>query len=403
MPVTHESPERCITIVYILNFSTSYPDIVLKKIVKKSGGDRYCKHFTAWKQFLALLFAQISGKDSLREIENVLLANHKRLYHPGMEAVAKSMLSEAMNRRNPEIFKALFEEILDRVMAVAPKHKFKFKNPLYAIDSTTIDLCLSRCNWAYYRKHKGAIKLHTELDLSGNLPCFLLMSNGKMSDIRAAKENIPILPDSIYTFDKGYYDLNWFQAISSAGAFFVTRIKNNAQIEFLGQHHEPNKKLGVLRDEIIWYTGFQSVKKYPGELRLIEFRDEENGKTYQFITNNFRIAASSIAEIYKQRWQIELFFKWIKQNLKIKSFLGTSENAVMSQIWVAMIHYLLVAYIKFLHGFKLGMTELTNRIRDTLMQNQSLLEVLSLDRKILEKPPNWNLPVQEELFSPLLL
>ena len=158
-----------------------------------------------------------------------------------------------------------------------------------------------------------------------------------------------------------------------------------------------------MRDEIIWYTGYQSVKKNPGELRLIEFRDEESGKTYQFITNNFRIAASSIAEIYKQRWQIELFFKWIKQNLKIKSFLGTSENAVMSQIWVTMIHYLLIAYLKFLHGFKLGMTELTNRIRDTLMQNQSLLEVLSLDRKILEKLPNWNLPVQEELFSPLLL
>ena len=379
------------------------PRYCFEKIVKKSGGDRYCKHFTAWKQFLTLLFAQISGKDSLREIENALLANHKRLYHLGMEAVAKSTLSEAMNRRNPEIFKALFEELLDRVMAYAPKHKFKFKNPLYAIDSTTIDLCLSRYNWAYYRKHKGAIKLHTELDLSGNLPCFLLISNGKMSDIRAAKENIPILPDSIYTFDKGYYDLNWFQAISSAGAFFVTRIKNNAQIEFLGQHHEPNKKLGVLRDEIIWYTGFQSVKKYPGELRLIEFRDEESGKTYQFITNNFRIAASSIAEFHKQRWQIELFFKWIKQNLKIKSFLGTSENAVMPQIWVAMIHYLLIAYLKFLHGFKLGMTELTNRIRDTLMQNQSLLEVLSLDRKILEKPPNWNLPVQEELFSTLLL
>ena len=176
------------------------------------------------------------------------------------------------------------------------------------------------------------------------------MSNGKMSDIRATKENIPILPDSIYTFDKGYCDLNWFQTISSAGAFFVTRIKNNAQIEFPGQHCEPNKKLGVLRDEIIWYTGFQSVKKYPGELRLIEFRDEESGKNYQFITNNFRIAASSIADIYKQRWQIELFFKWIKQHLKIKSFLGTSENAVMSQTWVAMIHYLLSAYLKFCMG-----------------------------------------------------
>ena len=151
----------------LFNFIPRYR---FEKIVKKSGEDRYCKHFTAWKQFLTLLFAQISGKDSLREIETALLANHKRLYHFGMEAVAKSTLSEAMNRRNPEIFKALFEEILDRVMAVAPKHKFKFKNPLYAIDSTTIDLCLSRYDWAYYRKHKGAIKLHTELDLSGNLP-----------------------------------------------------------------------------------------------------------------------------------------------------------------------------------------------------------------------------------------
>ena len=158
-------------------------------------------------------------------IKNALFANHKRLYHLGMEAVAKSTLSEAMNCRNPEIFKALFEEIFDRVMAVAPKHKFKFKNPLYAIDSTTIDLCLSRYNWAYYRKHKGAIKLHTELDLSGNLPCFLLMSNGKMSDTRAAKENIPILPDSIYTFDKGYYDLNWFQNLTESRRNFRKQLK----------------------------------------------------------------------------------------------------------------------------------------------------------------------------------
>ncbi len=379
-----------------------HPRYRFEKIVQKVGGDRYCKHFTAWKQFLTLLFAQISGKDSLREIETALLANHKRLYHLGMEAVARSTLSESMNRRKPDIFKALFEELLDRVMAYAPKHKFKFDNPLYAIDSTTINLYLTRYDWAHYRKHKGAIKLHTELDLSGNLPCFLVMSNGKMSDIRAAKDKIPIQPDSIYTFDKGYYDFDWFQTISNAGAFFVTRIKSNAQIKFLGQHQEPNKELGVLKDETISYSSYHASKRCSETLRLVDFFDEESGKTYRFITNNFRIPASSIAEIYKQRWQIELFFKWIKQNLQIKSFLGTSENAVMSQIWVAMIHYLLVAYIKFLHSFKLGITELTNRIRDTLMQNQSLLEVLSLDRKTLEKPPDWNLPFQEDLFNPLL-
>lgn len=170
-----------------------------------------------------------------------------------------------------------------------------------------------------------------------------------MADIKAAKENILIKRDSIYVFDRGYYDLRWFRTISKACAYFATRIKVNAQIEFTGQHQEPNKKLGILRDEVIWFKDWQSGLKYLGRLRLIEFFDDKSGKTYQFITNNFKFAATSIAEIYKQRWQIELFFKWIKQNLKIKHFLGTSQNAVMSQIWVAMIHYLLVAYIKFLH------------------------------------------------------
>lgn len=373
-----------------------------EKSVEKYSGNRYCKHFTAQRQFLTCLYAQITGKDSLREIESGLLANHKRLYHLGMEAVSKSTLSEAMNRRSPEMFKAMFEEILDRAMSCAPKHKFRFHNPLYAIDSTTIDLCLNLYDWAHYRKNKGAIKLHTQLDLSGNLPCFVVLSNGKMADIRAARENIVIVPDSIYTFDKGYYDLSWFQLIANNGAFFVTRIKDNAKIEFLGQHRESNKKLDILRDEVVWFTGYQSIQKYPGELRFIEFFDEATGKCYQFITNNFKLAASTIAGIYKQRWQIELFFKWIKQNLKIKSFLGTSENAVMTQIWIALIHYLLVAYIKFLHGFKLSLTEITNRICDTLMQNLSLLEILAIDRKTIEKPPDWNLPEQPELFNEFL-
>ena len=212
-----------------------------EKSVENLSGDRYCKHFTAWRQFLTCLYAQITGKDSLREIENGLLANHDRLYHLGMEVVPKSTLSEAMNRRDPEIFKALFEEILDRALKCAPSHKFRFHNPLYAIDSTTIDLCLNLYDWAHYRKNKGAIKLHTELDLSGNLPCFVMLSNGKMADIRAARENIVIVPDSIYTFDKGYYDLNWFQHIADSGAYFVTRLKDNAKIEFLGQHREANE------------------------------------------------------------------------------------------------------------------------------------------------------------------
>lgn len=369
-----------------------------EKAVEDSREDRYCKHFTAWKQFLTILYAQITGKDSLRDIATGLIANQSRLYHLGMEAVPKSTLSEAMNRRSPEVFKGIFDELLARTQSLAPSHKFKFHNPLHAIDSTTIDLCLSQYDWAHYRKNKGAIKLHTELDLSGNLPCFVKMSNGKMSDIRAARENISIIPDCIYTYDKGYYDLKWFKHISDSGAFFVTRLKDNAKIEFFGQHREAKQKLGVIHDDMIVFESDISFQKYPDMLRRIVFYDDETEKTYVFITNNFKLAASSIAGIYKQRWQIELFFKWVKQNLKIKSFLGTSENAVMTQIWIALTHYLLVAYLKFLHGFKMSLTEITRRIRETLMQNLSLLEMLCLERRALEKPPDWNRPEHPELF-----
>ena len=179
----------------------------------------------------------------------------------------------------------------------------------------------------------------------------------------------------------------------------MTRIKNNAQIEILGQHHPPNVKKGILRDEIIWFTGVQSAKKFPGELRLVELFDEETGKTYQFITNNFNLAASTIAGIHKRRWQIELFFKWIKQNLKIKSFLGTSENAVMTQTWIALIHYLLVAYVKFICRIDISLTEITVRIRDGIMMNYDLMEILLWDRKTFSKPPDWNQPQQPDLFG----
>ena len=220
-----------------------------------------------------------------------------------------------------------------------------------------------------------------------------------MADIRAARENIVIVPDSIYTFDKGYYDLNWFQHIADSGAYFVTRLKDNAKIEFLGQHREANEKRGILRDEIVWFTGYQSARKYPDKLRLIEFRDESTGKEYCFITNNFKLAAASIAGIYKQRWQIEIFFKWIKQNLKIKSFLGTSENAVMTQTWIALIHYLLVAYVKFICRIGISLTEITVRIRDGIMMNYDLMEILLWDRKTFSKPPDWNQPQQPDLFG----
>ena len=373
-----------------------------EKSVESAGADRHCRHFSAWRQFLTCLYAQITGKDSLRVISDGLLTNRARLYHLGMEPVAKSTLADAMNRRDPAVFKALFDELLARCTKLAPGHGFRFHNPLYAFDSTTIPLCLSAYDWARYRTNKGAVKLHTQLDLSGNLPCFVVMSNGKMADIRAARKWFRIDADSIYTYDKGYCDYAWFREIDSKGAFFVTRLRRNARLKVVGQHLAPNGRLGVVADDTMELELPDAQETYPGKLRRVKFHDEETNKDYVFLTNNFRLAAATVAAIYRRRWQIELFFKWIKQNLQIKTFLGTSENAVMTQIWVALIHFLLVAYIKFLTKVEISLTEITARVREHLMGNSHLLELLSLDRKTLAKPPDWNAPRQLELFGEFL-
>ena len=370
-----------------------------EKTAEANSSNRYCKHFTAWRQLLTCLYAQITGKDSLREVSDGLLTNRSRLYHLGMEPVAKSTLADAMNRRDPAVFKSLFDELLARCTKLAPGHGFRFHNPLYAIDSTTIPLCLAEYDWAHYRTNKGAVKLHTQLDLSGNLPCFVVMSNGKMADIRAARKWFRIESDSIYTYDKGYCDYAWFKEIDGKGAFFVTRLRQNARLKVAGQHLVPNGKQGVVADDTVEPELQNARETYPGKLRRVMFHDAETDRDYVFLTNNFRLAAATIAAIYRRRWQIELFFKWIKQNLQIRTFLGTSENAVMAQIWVALIHFLLVAYIKFLTKVEISLTEITARIREHLMGNSHLLELLSLDRKTLAKPPDWNAPRQLELFG----
>ena len=373
------------------------------KCVTELKGDHYCKGFTAWKQFLVLLYSQISGKDSLREIESGLLTQQSKLYHLGMDAVPRSTLSDAMAKRDPVIVEELFNDILQRAIELAPKHKFKFKHPLYSIDATTIDLCLSVYDWAKFRKRKGAIKLHCQLDHRGHLPVFMLMTDGKVHDVNAAKEHIRISPDSIYCVDKAYIDFNWLNSINNQQAFFVTRMKTNLNFRITGQHSKANFKKGILADEIIELTGTATKNKYPQKLRMITYLDNETGKDYTFITNNFKLAASTIAEIYHQRWQIELFFKWIKQNLKLKTFIGTSRNAVLWQVWVAMIYYLLLSYIKFLSRTSLTITELCRRIGNTIMDRFDLLEIMSLSRKNIRKPPDLNNYIrQPDLFNYIL-
>lgn len=319
------------------------PRYHFEKAVERYQGDRYVKIFTTWQQYITLLYSQITQKDSLRDIETGLSAQSSRWYHLGLSGVHKSTLSDANTKRDYRIFEETFYHLLARCKDLTPKHKFRFKNPLYTIDATTIDLCLSVFPWAKFRKSKGAIKMHCLYNHSGALPSFLTVTDGKRHDVRVVKEtSFPLLPDSIISVDKAYIDYKWLYSLDEKGIWFVTRTKSNTDYLVIGQHETSGK--GVIIDQRILLQGILTKDKYPKQLRRIKYYDKERKKTLTFLTNNFKLAATTIAQIYKSRWQIELFFKWIKQNLKIKSFLGTSKNAVLIQIWIAMCYYLLLTY-----------------------------------------------------------
>jgi len=354
-------------------------------IVETLDGDRYVKTFSTWNQLTTLLYAQASGKESLREIENGLLLQSSRLYHLGLPAkVPRSTLSDANTHRDARIYEQLFYKLLSRCRDLTPKHKFRFKNPLYSLDATVVDLCLAMYPWAKFRRRKGAIKLHYQFDHSGELPVFLTITDGKRHEISVAKESFSISPDSIYCFDKGYIDYAWLRRITDEKAFFVTRAKDNLAAQFLGQQEGPKKK-GVLFDFIIETTGLYAHQDYPYPLRLIGYLDSESGLYLEFLTNNFELSATTIAQIYKARWQIEIFFKWIKQNLKIKTFLGTSKNAVLTQIWVAMCYYLLLAYVKYQARYPASLFYLHRVIKETLLERASMFDLMHLNPSRLDR------------------
>lgn len=354
-----------------------FPRYQFEKAIERYQGDRYVKTFNTWQQFITLLYSQIKQKDSLRDIEAGLMTQSNRWYHIGLTGIHRSTLSDANNKRDHNIFEELFYHLLSRCRDLTPRHKLRFKNPLYTIDASTIDLCLSVFPWAKFRKTKGAVKMHCLYDHRGALPSFLVVTDGKASDIRVVKENnFPLLSDSIVSIDRAYIDYNWLNSLDKNRVWFVTRAKTNIDYAIVGQH--PIKGKGVKKDLVISLQGQKTKELYPKNLRLIEFYDEETKKTFFFLTNNFVLAASTIAQIYKSRWQIELFFKWIKQNLKIKSFLGTSKNAVMTQIWVAMSYYLLLTYIKYQTKYAYGLLRLSRVIRETLFDRKALIDILTL-------------------------
>lgn len=375
------------------HYSTLFSSLLLQlprhsfeTLVKQHGADRYAKKLSTWNQFTALLYAQISGLESLREIESAFSVQNLRTYHLGLPSkICRNTLSNANAKRDWRIYEGMFYKLLARCRDLTPKHKFNFPNPLYSIDATTVSLCLSVFPWARIKHKKGAIKMHFQFDHSGDIPCFMVMTNGEANDVVSARAHIRLIRDSIYCFDRGYTDSKWFRRISDAGAYFVTRLRERVNYRIVGQHVSwkgPAK--GVVSDDVIELCG-KMKEAYPRWVRLIRYYDKEHDKTFEFITNQLKLPARTIADIYKSRWQIEAFFRWVKQNLKIKTFLGTSENAVLTQIWSAMCYYLLLAYIKYQSRYAHSLYYLHQLIKAGLMERLSLLDTLSLNQNRLNR------------------
>ena len=330
-----------------------------------------------WSQFVTLAMAQLAGRNSLRDIVENVSAQAHRLYHLGSAKLTRSNLSRINEDKPYALYEALFGKLLNRCQGMTPGHDFRFKNPLYSLDASTIDLCLSAFPWADFRTTKGGIKLHVGLNHAGYLPEFVTITDGKTSDIKVGR-TLGFPKGSMVAIDRGYNDYAWYNQLTEKGIFFVTRLKSNAKTRVVSRRPVLSSK-GLSSDQTIEFAGAQTAKKCPIQLRRIGYRDPETGKHYIFLTNNFKLAAKTIADIYKARWQVELFFKWIKQNLKIKSFIGTSKNAVMTQIWIALCVYLLLAFIKFQSKLKKSMQQILRLLHLNLFEKRDLMALLRGD------------------------
>lgn len=348
------------------------PRIDFERMVKETGAEYRSKGLSSWSQFVGMLFCQLGRAHSLREIEGGLKSCEGKLAHLGIEAPARSSLSYANGHRPWELFEKVFYGLFETVAAKAVgKKKFRFKNKLVSIDSTVIDLCLSMYDWAKFRTTKGAVKLHLVLDHDGYLPCFGLITDGKVADVKAAHQ-MHFAPNTIVVDDRGYNDYRLFAKWTEGGVYFVTRMKDNTLFEVVEEHPVPQNR-NILKDQTIRLTGVGAQDKCPHLLRRVEAVREDTGGILVFITNHHGLGASTIAAIYKDRWQIELFFKALKQNLKIKTFVGTSANAVKTQIWTALISMLLLRYLQLSSRFGWSLSNLVALLRMNLFTHRDLM------------------------------
>jgi hypothetical protein len=343
--------------------------------VRQTKAERHARGFRSWDHFIALLFGQLAGQDSLRGVEAGMATQGNKLYHLGVKPVNRSTLSYANNHRPHELFHMLFYAMLSKCQRIAPKHKFRFKNPLYSIDTTLIKLCLSLFDWATFRKTKGAVKLHVKLSHAGYIPTFAVMTTGKVHEQRVAPK-FPMEKGDVYVFDRAFNNFTWLADLHRRGITFITRMKRNAKYRVVKRRKCKRRDI-IKADQIIEFTGFYSHQNLPFRLRRIVSKDPETGKRIAILTNQFSWAPSTIASVYKDRWQIEIFFKTIKQLLKIKSFLGTSQNALLSQLWVALCAYLLLSFFKFQSRFKWSLYTLSCIIPTNLFCHRDIWDWLN--------------------------
>lgn len=341
--------------------------------VRELKAERHARGFSSWAQFVAMLFCQLAQARSLREITDGLKSCEGKLKHLGLASEPKrSTLSYANAHRPWELFQKLFYDLLARCQTISPRKKFRFKNRLLTLDSTTVELCVSMFDWAHWRHTKGAVKLHLLLDHDGCLPVFGHVTDGKVADVTVAK-TLDFPKGSIVALDRGYVDYHLFTRWTRQGVYFVTRLKANADIQII-EHHQVAGPGPVLKDQTVRLQALVAGRPDLEDLRLITVWLEDQQEPLVLLTNNFRLAASTIAAIYKQRWQIELFFKLLKQHLKIKTFVGTTANAVRIQIWTALIAVLVVRYLQFRSNFRWALSNLVALLRWNLFSYRDLWE-----------------------------
>jgi hypothetical protein len=318
-----------------------------RRCVQRYDGNKHIKRFTCQDQYRCMAFAQFTYRESLRDIEACLKAQSNKLYHMGIRSkIARSTLADANEKRDWRIYADFAQSLIQiaRRLYADEDLGLELDNTVYALDATTIDLCLTVFPWAHFRQTKAAVKLHTLLDLRGNIPSFIHVSDGKLHDVNVLDMLLPE-PGAFYVMDRGYLDYERLYQLDQTSAFFVIRAKSNLQFRRV-YSHPVDKSTGLRCDQTVAFTGFYTAQHYPDKLRRIKYYDAETDKRFVFLTNNFSLPALTITELYRYRWQVELFFKWIKQHLRIKSFFGTSENAVKTQVWIAVSVYVLVAIIK---------------------------------------------------------